>query len=156
MRLADVLRREHIMLDLKSRAKNDLLGEMITFLCEKVEGLDRDTAYAALLKREELGTTGIGHGVAIPHGKLKGVDKVIVCFGRSVAGVEFDSMDAEPVHLFFLIVAPENSAAAHLKLLASISRLLKSNEFRTKLMSLDNPTDIFRLIMESDTPYGYH
>jgi PTS system nitrogen regulatory IIA component len=156
MRLADALRREHIMLDLKSRAKNDLLGEMITFLCESVKGLDRDTAYAALLKREELGTTGIGHGVAIPHGKLKGIDKVVVCFGRSVAGVEFDSMDSEPVHLFFLIVAPENSAASHLKLLASISRLLKSSEFRNKLMSLDNQTDVFRLIMESDTPLSYH
>ncbi len=156
MRLADVLRKEYIMLDLKSTKKNELLDEMITHLCNEVDDLDKDAAYAALLKREGLGTTGIGHGVAIPHGKLKGVDKIMVCFGRSFGGVEYDSMDNKLVHLFFLIMAPEHSAAAHLKLLASISRLLKSNEFRTKLMSLEKPADIFRLIMESDLPCGYH
>ncbi len=156
MRLADVLRKEHIMLNLKSKEKKELLGEMVTFLCENIEELDRDEAYAALLKREALGTTGIGHGVAIPHGKLKCVDRVTVCFGRSNNGVEYDSMDSQPVHLFFLIVAPENSAAAHLKLLASISRLLKSTDFREKLMSLESSTEIFRLIMESDIQYGFH
>jgi PTS system nitrogen regulatory IIA component len=107
MRLADFLLKEYIMLSLKAREKRELLDEMATELASKVEGLNRERLLEVLLEREKLGSTGIGHGVAIPHGKLKGVDGIIVAFGRSKKGVDFHSMDDRPVHLFFLIVAPE-------------------------------------------------
>ena len=150
MRLVDVLEKDNILPDLKAKGKRELLHEMITHLLPKIEGLDKDQAFAALLKREESGTTGIGHGVAIPHGKIGGLEKITVCFGRSVKGVDFNSVDGMPVHLFFLIIAPENSASAHLKLLACISRLLKNHEVRSKLMALKDTSDIFKLIVELD------
>ncbi|MFQ5480956.1 MAG: PTS sugar transporter subunit IIA, partial [Thermodesulfobacteriota bacterium] len=103
-----------------------------------------------LFAREQLGTTGIGHSVALPHGKLKGVNEIKVFFGRSTEGVDFKAIDNEPVHLIFLIIAPENSAADHLKLLACISRILKSQELRRRLMNADDPVSIFNIISEAD------
>ncbi len=150
MRLVDVLEKDNILPDLKAKGKRELLNEMITHLSPRVDGLDKEQAFAALLSREESGTTGIGHGVAIPHGKISGLEKITVCFGRSVKGVDFNSVDGMPVHLFFLIIAPENSAAAHLKLLACISRLLKNHGVRSKLMALKDTSDIFKLIVELD------
>lgn len=154
MRLADVIKKEYVIPDLKSGDKNGLLHEMVVYLSDKESGLDKDKLYKALLEREKLGTTGIGHGVAIPHGKLKGFKKIMVCFGRSMKGVDFSSMDRMPVHLFFLIIAPENSAAAHLKLLACISRLLKNQDFRDKLMKTKSPSEIYRLIIDADNRCG--
>jgi PTS system nitrogen regulatory IIA component len=150
MRLVDVLEKENILPDLKARDKRALLYEMITHLSPGIKGLDKEQAFEALLKREESGTTGIGHGVAIPHGKMSGLDKITVCFGRSVKGVDFNSIDSMPVYLFFLIIAPEHSASAHLKLLACISRLLKTSEVRSELMALSDTSDIFKLIVELD------
>lgn len=150
MRLVDVLEKESILPNLEARDKRALLYEMITHLSPKIEGLDKEQAFEALIKREESGTTGIGHGVAIPHGKISGLDKITVCFGRSVKGVDFNSIDSMPVHLFFLIMAPEHSVAAHLKLLACISRLLKNPKVRSKLMALSDASDIFKLIVEWD------
>ena len=150
MRLVDVLRKEYIMPELEARDKEELLDEMFSRLSELVPDLDRGSLLNALLKREKLGTTGIGHGVALPHGRLKSVKSIMVFFGRSRRGVDFNSIDKTPVHLFFLIIAPENSAATHLKLLACISRILKSQEFRDRLLSASTPSDIFSLIEEAD------
>jgi len=150
MRLADVLREENIITDLKSRDKSEVLGELVDGVSSRVSSIDRDGALKALLDREKLGTTGIGHGVAIPHGKLKGLTELKVFFGRSRKGVNFSSMDNLPVHLFFLIMAPENSAAAHLKILASISHLLKSQDFRMRLMEANDRSEIYRIIIEAE------
>jgi PTS system nitrogen regulatory IIA component len=154
MRLTDVLKKEYVIPDLKAGDKDAILQEMVMYLSGKEAGLDRDKLFEALLERERLGTTGIGHGVALPHGKLKGFKKIMVCFGRSRKGVDFRSMDKLPVHLFFLIIAPENSAAAHLKLLACLSRLLKNQDFRDRLMRTKTSSDIYRLIVEADNRYG--
>jgi PTS system nitrogen regulatory IIA component len=150
MRLADVLIKEHVMPALRAREKRELLDEMATELASKVDGLNREKLLEMLLEREKLGSTGIGHGVAIPHGKLKGVDGIIVAFGRSKKGVDFQSMDNRPVHLFFLIVAPENSTATHLKVLASISRLLRDKAFRRKLIKASSQDDLYNIIAEED------
>jgi PTS system nitrogen regulatory IIA component len=150
MRLADFLLKEYIMPSLKAREKRELLDEMATELASKVEGLNRERLLEVLLEREKLGSTGIGHGVAIPHGKLKGVDGIIVAFGRSKKGVDFHSMDDRPVHLFFLIVAPEDSTATHLKILASISRLLRDKAFRKKLIKASDRGELHTIIAEED------
>ena len=150
MMLADVLREENIITDLKSRDKEDVLGEMVDDISPMVGCIDKEKILKALLDREKLGTTGIGHGVAIPHGKIKGLPELKVFFGRSRKGVNFSSMDSLPVHLVFLILAPENSAAAHLKVLASISHLLKSQDFRVKLMDAVDRSDIYRIITEAE------
>ncbi len=150
MRLIDVLMKEHIMPALKSRQKRELLDEMSTEIASRVVGLNREKLLEVLLEREKLGSTGIGHGVAIPHSKLKGVDGIIVAFGRSKKGVDFQSMDNRPVHLFFMIIAPVNSTAMHLKVLASISRLLRDKDFRKKLIKASTQDEIFNIISEED------
>ncbi|MBI5587283.1 MAG: PTS sugar transporter subunit IIA [Deltaproteobacteria bacterium] len=150
MRLADFLREEQILTDLKGRKKEDLLDEMVTEVSSMVDGVDKQAVLKALLDREKLGTTGIGHGVAIPHGKIKGLSDIKVFFGRSIRGVDFQSMDNIPVHLFFMIITPENSAAAHLKILASISHLLKNLDCREKLLKASTGSEIYRIIAEAE------
>ena len=150
MRLIDVLMKEHIMPALKSRQKRELLDEMSTEIASRVVGLNREKLLEVLLEREKLGSTGIGHGVAIPHSKLEGIDGIIVAFGRSKKGVDFQSMDNRPVHLFFMIIAPVNSTAMHLKVLASISRLLRDKDFRKRLIKASTQDEIFNIISEED------
>jgi len=150
MRLTDVLKEDFILTDLKSRKKTELLEEMISNISEKVGGLDRKKVLETVIEREKLGTTGIGNGIAIPHGKVKGVDEIRVFFGRSKKGIDFDSMDKMPVYLFFMILAPENSAAAHLKILASISHLFRNQGLRTDLMKAESRSEIYEIIAEAD------
>ncbi|HQO65059.1 MAG TPA: PTS sugar transporter subunit IIA, partial [Syntrophorhabdus sp.] len=103
-----------------------------------------------IFEREKLGSTGIGDGVAIPHGKLKGIRRIICVFGRSLHGVDFDSIDQKPAHIFFLLLAPENSASLHLKMLSRISKLLRDPSFRKRLMELADAHDIYRSVVEED------
>ena len=104
-----------------------------------------------LLKRESLGSTGIGQGVAIPHGKCDAVTKLVAAFGISKHGVNFDSLDGEPVNLFFLLVAPEDSAGPHLKALARISRLLKDKHFRDSLRNAKDERTVSKIIHDEDS-----
>lgn len=150
MRLTDVLKEDFILTDLKSRKKTELLEEMISSISEKVGGLDGKKVLETVIERERLGTTGIGNGIAIPHGKVKGVNEIRVFFGRSKKGIDFDSMDKMPVYLFFMILAPENSAAAHLKILASISHLFRNQDLMANLMKAESRSEIYEIIAEAD------
>ncbi len=150
MRLTDVLKEDFILMDLKSKRKTELLDEMISSISMQVGGLDKEGVLKTVLERERLGTTGIGNGVAIPHGKVKGFGEIRVFFGRSSKGVDFDSMDKMPVYLFFMILAPENSVAAHLKILASISHLFRNQDLRSSLMEAKSRSEIYRIIAEAD------
>ncbi|MBI5235808.1 MAG: PTS sugar transporter subunit IIA [Deltaproteobacteria bacterium] len=150
MVLSDVLTEDNIIIDLKAREKAGILDEMARGVASKVFGLDKGRLLQAVLDREKLGTTGIGHGVAIPHGKIKGLAEIKVFFGRSLSGVDFNSIDGAPVHLFFMIIAPQSAAVTHLKILAGISQMLKNQECRTRLMRAENPSDVFRIIVEAD------
>ncbi len=150
MRLEDVLDSDCVIPDLKAREKRDLLDEMVMNLCSKVTDLNHEELLEVLLEREKLGSTGIGYGVAIPHGKLKGLKNIVVSFGRSKVGVDFQSTDEMPVHLFFLIVAPENSTASHLKVLSNISKILRDSAFRKKLLKLRSKEDLYSTIVEAD------
>ncbi len=116
-------------------------------------GLDQDGVLEVLVERERLGSTGIGDGVAIPHGKLADIDNLLLSFGRSRAGVDFDSLDGKPAHLFFLVVAPDRSAGVHLKALARISRLLKSHVVRKELLEAKDAAGIFAIIKAQDEEF---
>ncbi|MBE9531191.1 MAG: PTS sugar transporter subunit IIA [Proteobacteria bacterium] len=150
MRLEDVLIRDSIIESLLGTEKREVIEEMVAGLCSEVSGLNKDELLEVLLEREKLGSTGIGYGVAIPHGKMAGLDKILVSFARSKNGLDFQATDEKPVHLFFLIVAPDNSTASHLKVLSDISRILKESEFRGKLLDAGNRDDIYRIIIEAD------
>jgi len=106
-----------------------------------------------LLEREKLGSTGVGEGVAIPHGKLPGVSGLLAAFGRSSKGIDFDAIDKRPAQLFFVLFAPENSAGIHLKALARISRLFKSAQFRKAILEAPDRNAVYRLIADEDAKY---
>ncbi len=150
MKITDILSPEMVLPELKGASKPDVLRELAGYLASKYASLNAEILAAVLSERERLGSTAIGDGIAIPHGKIAGVDRIIGVFGRHRRGVDFDSLDGRATHLFFLLVAPEDSASLHLKALARVSRLMKDPAFRERLMSAPDAAEIFRLIKEED------
>lgn len=150
MRLTDFLCEERILPGLSAGTKEEVLLELSSALLPSGVIEDVATTVRVLLDREKLGSTGIGEGVAIPHGKLRDLTDVVGVFGRSLQGVPFDSMDGAPVHLFFLLLAPENSASAHLQALARISRLLRDRAFREELLSVGSRSALYELLLRED------
>jgi PTS system nitrogen regulatory IIA component len=153
MKIVDFVRPELIVAQLLTHDKTEVIKELADHLAANVPGVEREALARVLLERERLASTAIGEGVAIPHGKLDAVGKLVACVGRAPAGVDFDSMDGRPTHLFFVLVAPENSTGVHLKALARISRLFKDPEFRTRLMQAKDAAEIYRVIAEEDAKY---
>ncbi len=149
-KIRDMLQREFIIQDLKATGKKDVLEELVHVFAEQNGGMDSETMVRVLLEREKLGSTGIGDGIAIPHGKLAGIEEILVGFGRSRAGVDFNSLDGRPVHLFFIIMAPDTSYAKYLKVLAKISRMLKDPKMRKDLLEAASVDDLYRIIETMD------
>lgn len=152
MKITDFLNVETIIPALSSRDKNSALEEMAGGLANGYR-LDKDRVLSVLLDRERISTTAIGEGVAIPHGKLSGVERVLGAFARSPDGVDFASLDGAPTYLFFVLIAPENAAADHLKALARISRLLKDETFRRRLMTGKSGQELYAIIAEEDDKF---
>ncbi len=153
MKITDILVREASILDLKSTVKDDLLSEMATALANAEPALEANQLLGVLREREALQSTGIGEGVAIPHGKVDGLDRLVAAFARSTAGVDFDSIDGQPTQLLFLLVVPEQSGGQHLKALARISRFFRDASFREKLLGARDLDEIFRAIEEEDAKF---
>lgn len=153
MRIKGLLQPEDIILSLSAETKEGLLRELAAKVAERHPGLDRDELLRILLDRERLGSTGIGDGIAIPHGKLRGLDKPVMAFGRSRKGVDFNALDNNPVKLFFLLLAPEEAAGMHLKMLARISRILKDPAVRKSLLEAPDSAAIYAAIQEQDSHY---
>ena len=150
MKISELLNQKLIIADLKAGAKNQALEEMVACLAAFRQGINPKELYTVLIEREKLGSTGIGNGIAIPHGKLDGLDSICLVFARSPAGIEFDSLDGKPVHLIFLLVAPFNSAGVHLKALARLSRLLKEKNFRDNLFAAADGAELFTIVADED------
>jgi len=150
MKITDIFRKEFIIEDLKSKNKRDVLAELSgVFLNDNLK-FNHDAVVNVLLEREKLGSTGIGDGFAIPHGKQSDLDSLIVSFGRSKDGIDFNAMDGKPVHLFFLLMAPESVTGQHLKVLAKISRMLKEVKFRVNLKDAKTRDELYQIIVERD------
>jgi PTS system nitrogen regulatory IIA component len=152
MKILDALTRETIVVDLQSQDKKGILEELVAPVA-KAAGIDAAELVKVLLEREQLGSTGIGGGIGIPHGKLKDLDDLMLGFGLSRRGVDFESMDGRPTHIFFLLITPENSTGLHLKLLARISRLLKNDPFKERLMQARSVDDVIAVIEPVDDPF---
>jgi PTS system nitrogen regulatory IIA component len=152
MKILEVLQMEAILEDLISTDKKGILEELVAPVA-KVANVSEEGLVKVLLDRERLGSTGIGGGVGIPHGKLKNLDGIVLGFGLSRNGVDFESMDGKPTHVFFLLVTPENSTGLHLKMLARISRLLKDESFKERLISASSREEIFSIIQEEDEEF---
>ncbi len=138
---------------LRGHAKGEVIQELAGVVAAGHPEIERSRLVQALEDREKLNSTALGEGVAIPHGKLPGLRRVVAAFGRSPTGVDFNSLDGKPTHLFFLLVAPEDSAGAHLKALARISRLLKDEAFRRRLMAAPTAADLYATIRDEDDKY---
>ncbi|UCG37838.1 MAG: PTS sugar transporter subunit IIA [bacterium] len=150
MKIVDYLSETDVIPQLEATTREGVIREMVQHLKQAGKIADAETLVGILLDREMLGSTGIGNGVAIPHGRLEGLKEILLVFGRSVSGVEFDAHDGQPVNLFFLLVAPEDSAGLHLKALARISRVVKNPECRTALLASQDRAGLFRVIREED------
>ena len=152
MKIKDFLCREAVTAELSSTSKQELIEEMVDLLIAAgaVEKKVRSRLIDVLLAREALGSTAIGQGIAIPHGKCDHVGKLTAALGISKKGVEFDALDGEPAHIFFLLVAPVDSAGPHLKALARISRLLKDKYYRDSLRSVQSSEEILTILARED------
>lgn len=149
MKIVDVLDRASILMDLKSRDKVSILKELAVPAAH-ITGIDPDALVRVLMERERLGSTGIGGGIGIPHGKLKNIEQSVLGFGLSRSGVDFDAIDGRPTHLFFLLITPDHATDLHLKLLARISRLLKKEPLKQMLMQARHADEVITIISEED------
>jgi len=152
MKISDFLNKKAMSADIISEKKEDTIRELIDLLIKAKEIRPRDRAaiLKTVLEREKLGSTGIGQGVGIPHGKSPDVKNLVGAAGISRNGVDFDSLDGEPVYIFFLLLAPQASAGPHLKALARISRLLKDRYFRETLRAVKSEKELADTIFKED------
>jgi nitrogen PTS system EIIA component len=150
MKIMDFLNKKAISPDLKATDKEGVIRELVDLLAAADEIKNKEELIKALLTRESLGSTGIGQGIGIPHAKSANVKSLVAAFGLSQKGVNFDSLDGEPVYIFFLLIAPEESAGPHLKALARISRMLKDKYFRELLRKSRDEKEILRIVQEED------
>jgi PTS system nitrogen regulatory IIA component len=150
MRLSEFLTSDSVIADLAGRTKPEILRELAEVLARAAPGATVDQLYGVLSDRERECSTGVGEGVAIPHGKLTGLPGLIAAFGVARNGVDFQALDGKPTFLFFALVAPENSAGAHLKALARISRLFKQPAFRASILNAQSGSEMHGLIVSED------
>ena len=152
MKILDVLDKKAIIAHLISNDKKAILAELSEPVAQ-LAGISQEECVQVLLERERLGSTGIGEGIGIPHGKLKSLKRLVIGFGLSSKGVDFDSIDGRPTHIFFLLITPENSTGLHLKLLARISRILKNQSFKERLLNANGQDEIFEIIKTEDEEF---
>ena len=152
MKILDVLPKEAILSDLKSRDKKGVIEELVIPVA-RIVGINKEEIVRVLMERERLGSTGIGAGIGIPHGKMRDIKSLIVSFGLSRQGVDFESIDGRPANIFFLLVTPENSTGLHLKLLSRISGILKNDSFKERLLNAVDSDEIFSIIKGEDDEF---
>ncbi len=153
MKILDYLKEDWIISDLEATDKVSVLRELATPVVQPCQVTSVEELVRVLLEREKLESTGIGEGIAIPHGRLKKLKTFVLSFGRSIQGIDFDSIDQKPTHLFFLVMAPENAAVNNLKLLSRIVALLKDHSFKRRLMEAPSRKELFQIISEEDEKY---
>jgi nitrogen PTS system EIIA component len=153
MKIVDLIKRDMVVPALVATDKRGILEELAAYMSLRHPRIDRLMLSKVLIEREQLASTAIGEGVAIPHGKLSSVGEIVACLGRTPAGVEFDSMDGQPTYLFFVLVAPESSTGAHLKALARISRVFKDPEFRKRLLAAPDADAMYTVVADEDAKY---
>lgn len=150
MRIRDILKDTSIVVGLKSDTKKAVLEEMVSLLQEQGVLADKQKMLEVLLARESLGSTGIGQGIAIPHGKSAVAKELSAACGISRGGVDFDALDDDKVYVIFLLVAPEDQASQHLKALARVSALLKDKYFRKALINAEGPADVIKVLDQEE------
>ena len=153
MKIDEILSKDSIISNLTGTNKEEILREITDFLQSLGLIKDKETLFNTLMEREKLGSTGIGENVAIPHGKSDELSQIVIVFGRSIEGVDFESLDQKPVHFACMVIAPSNSTGQHLKALARISRLFKNQNLREGILKLQDANQIYALLLEEDSKF---
>ena len=148
MKLSKFCEEDLMTFDLQGQTKEDVIAELVDMAAQSNLVRDKDELQSAVLEREKLVTTGVGYGVAFPHAKTRALKGIVIVFGRSEVGVDFEAMDKKPVHLFFLIAAPEDAIGAHLNVMARLSYVMKSEKNRERLMRAKTAGEVM-LILDS-------
>ena len=154
MKIAELLDPKAIVASLSATSKREVLEELSQAVVAGDRSLNYNTVLSTLLEREKLGSTGVGDGIAIPHGKIANLPNIVIAFGKSEQGVDFDAIDGRQVQIFFLLLAPEDTPGTHLKALARISRLLKDGAFRARLMKARTESELYEVIRHEDEVVG--
>ncbi|MDD5688176.1 MAG: PTS sugar transporter subunit IIA [Elusimicrobia bacterium] len=149
MKIMDFLSKDCILSELKGKTKAEVILELVNILAKNKLTKSVDKTIEAIMKRESTGSTGIGQGVAIPHAKSDSVSKIVASLGISKTGIDFDSLDGEPVYIVFLMVTPPDSTSEHLQAIAKISCLLKNKLFRQLIMDAQTSQDIIKIIEDA-------
>lgn len=153
MKIADILKKDSIIPELKGATKEEVLREITDFLKTQDLVKDKEALLKTLIEREKLGSTGIGENVAIPHGKSDELSQIVTVFARSLNGVDFEALDQKPVHFVCMVIAPSNSTGQHLKALARISRIFKNQNLRDGILNLKDADEIYSLLLEEDAKF---
>ena len=148
MNLKTVLTQDTICLNLKGTTKEEIVNELLDILTAAKKIDDREAAYAAIMERERKMSTGMKHGIAIPHGKSPTINNLVACIGISDTAVDFDSLDHEPCRIFIMTLSPMEKTGPHLQFLAEISLLFKSSEKRREILNAADPEDVLRILTE--------
>jgi PTS system fructose-specific IIC component len=146
MKLTDYITPQHVKIGLEGVGKGDVIEELVGILVDTSDVTDADAIYDAVMKREGEGSTGLEKGVAIPHAKSDAVKRLSIVVGVSREGIDFDSQDGKPAHLFFLMVAPTSESGPHVQAIAKIVKLIKFDKFRERLIKAKKPQDVVDLI----------
>jgi nitrogen PTS system EIIA component len=153
MKIDEILKKESIITDIAGKNKLDVIKEMTECLKQNHTIKDDQALYATLMKREKLGSTGIGENVAIPHGKSDELTQIITVFARSLSGIDFESLDQKPVHFVCMVIAPAHSTGQHLKALARISRLFKNQTLREGILKAEDSNEIYSILLKEDSKF---
>jgi len=146
MKLSKFCDENLITFNLKATTKDEVIEELVDLAAASPLVKDRDELLHDIIHREKMVTTGIGYGVAFPHAKTKATKGIVITFGRSEKGIDFEAMDKKPVYVFFLIAAPEDAIGAHLNVMARLSYIMKSEENRQKLMTVNSPGELLTVL----------
>jgi PTS system nitrogen regulatory IIA component len=153
MKVIDFLQPDWIIANLEAKTKPGVLAELANHMARLAPNVDAETLRRVLEERELLASTAIGDGIAIPHGKLDSIGQLTGALGRSVPGIEFESIDGKPTHLVFMLVAPVSSTGVHLKALARLSRLFRDADFRRRLLEAPSREAMYQVISDEDAKY---
>lgn len=151
MKISSFLDRKDITISIPVGTKQEVLAALVDLLVSNHSELDREVLLNVLLKREELRSTGIEQGVAFPHGRIPGLEKLLACFGRCKQGVDFNSFDGKPTHFFLVLLIPEQAEGSHLRALARLNRVFQDKDFRKRLLDAEDANAVYDVILDQDS-----
>ena len=153
MKIADILLKNGILVDLKSTTKMDALTQMGLYLTSLYDLPQPDTIVGKILERESEMSTGIGFGIAIPHARMTGIDRLYMICSRIVDGIEFNAIDEQPVNLLFMMISPAGTSADHTRILSSLSRIMSYEEVRTNLLESTTAEEFLDVLIKGEEKY---